>query len=51
MLAKTNSKKKLILPKAVASAARAKLVKLELKEKDIAGAIRWARKRACNLKK
>jgi hypothetical protein len=51
MLAKTTSKKQLALPKSVAGAVRGKLVKIELNEKDIAGAVAWARKPARKAKK
>ena len=51
MLARTTSRKKLILPKSVAADVRAKLTELELNKKDIAGAVAWARKPARKVKK
>ena len=51
MLAKTTSKKQLTLPKSVAGAVRTKLAELELNEKDIAGAVAWARKPVRKAKK
>lgn len=47
MLAKITSKNQQItLPKRAADTVRAKLAELELKEKDIAGAVAWARNSA-----
>lgn len=51
MFAKTTSRKKRTLPKSVAGDVRAKLTELELNEKDIAGAVAWARKPARKVKK
>jgi hypothetical protein len=52
MRAKMTSKNRQItLPKSVAGAVRAKLAGLELNEKDIAGAVAWARKPARKAKK
>lgn len=44
MPAKTTNRKQIAPQKTVAGAVRAKLAELELNEKDIAGAIAWARK-------
>jgi hypothetical protein len=44
MLAKTTSKKQVTLPKSRVGVVRAKLAEFELNEKDIAGAVAWARK-------
>jgi hypothetical protein len=51
MPAKTTSKKQLTLPKSRVGVVRAKLAELELNEKDIAGAVAWARKPARKIKK
>ena len=51
MPAKTTSKKKLTLPKSRIGVVRTKLAELELNEKDIAGAVAWARKPARKVKK
>ena len=51
MFARTTYKKKLPLPKSRVGAVRAKLAELELNEKDIVGAVTWARKPARKAKK
>lgn len=51
MFAKTSSKNQLTLQKGGADAVRTKLADLELKEKDIAVAVAWARKPARKTKK
>ena len=51
MFAKMTSKKRLTVPKSVAGAVRAKLAELELNQKNIVGAVAWARKPILKAKK